>query len=110
MTPREHMMILARIVAATAAVCATTPTAVYSETRMADTVKARMVTCWLAGEMTQLGASAVARMLGRDHTTVLNARRKVAAAMTAKAGQLYEIATATIELLQRQARQEHAAA
>jgi chromosomal replication initiation ATPase DnaA len=112
-TPREHMIILARIVAAASAVCAVSPRAVYAVTRQANPTHARMVSCWLACELLGVKETAVARMIGRDHTTVINARRRVGAQVETKAGPLYEIAAATIDLLRMHAtpiRQEQPAA
>jgi chromosomal replication initiator protein len=78
---------LSEIVDASAQEFGVEPAALRQRNRTREVVQARHVAMYLARKLTDLPQSVIARQIGaRDHTSVLHAEKKIAAAVLADAG------------------------
>lgn len=82
MTGRPRIKDLVRMVADMAG---QSPIAIVGEQRDQDVVRARQVICWLARRFTRHSLTEVARVLDRDHTTVVHSVKRINAVAAALA-------------------------
>lgn len=84
------------VLKAVAAYYERSPTQILSDRRTADIVRPRMVTCYVARKVTAASLTTIGKVLGKDHTTVMHAVKKLSPTAH-EDGEIQQIINALIE-------------